>query len=76
MLPIILIVGFEKKGLARLTLLIQKCLKTINKHLLFKIFFAVSHVLHEQRTGYKCYATRFNRPLLLVCFVFPIQVTL
>lgn len=43
MIPIILIVGFEKKELARLTLLIQKCLKTINKHLLFKIFFAVSH---------------------------------
>lgn len=68
---IILIVGLEKKGLARLTLLIQKCLKTINKHFLFKFFFAVSHVLREQRTGYKClkYATWFNRPLSLYVLI-------
>ena len=38
MLPIILIVGFEKKGLARLTLLIQKCLKTIKSTYFLKFF--------------------------------------
>ena len=47
MIPVILIVGFGKKELARLTLLIQKCLKTINRHLLFKFFSLLATVLHK-----------------------------